>query len=98
MHKLQVFTFSEEYKNHCITSYMLNFLRENLAPDGGLVNKFNYACKNQISPYAFNDFTKRILVNKFNCTYKNQSSPHVGLHYLEFSKEQDRTFFLLRFS
>ena len=83
MYKLPVFSFSEEYENYCIASYMQSFLSQNLAPGGG---------------YAFNDKTKRILVNKFNCTYKNQASPHVGLHYLEFAKEQDRTFFLLRFS
>jgi hypothetical protein len=83
MHKLPVFTFSEEYKSYGLASYMQSFLGQNLDPDRG---------------YAFNDFTKRILVNKFNCTYKNQASPHVGLHYLEFAKEQDRTFFLLRFS
>jgi hypothetical protein len=83
MHKLPVFTFSEEYKNYCMASYMQSFLKENLSRDGG---------------YAVNDKTKRILVNKFNCTYKNQASPHAGLHYLEFAKEQDRTFFLLKFS
>lgn len=83
MYKLPVFAFNEEYENYCVASYMQSFLRENLAPGGG---------------YAFNLYTKKILVNKFNCTYENQASPHVGLHYLNFTREEDMTFFLLRFS
>jgi 23S rRNA maturation mini-RNase III len=83
MYKLPVFTFNEEYKLSSYMSYMLNFLNENLAPCGG---------------YAFNNKTKRILVNKFNCTYENSTAGDVDLHYLNFTREEDRTFFLLRFS
>jgi hypothetical protein len=83
MHKLPVFTFNEEYKSYGLASYMLSFLGQNLAPGGG---------------YAFSDFTKRILVNKFNCTYENPSGKDVVSHYLNFTREEDMTFFLLRFS
>jgi hypothetical protein len=83
MYKLPIFAFNEKYKSYSVAAYMLNFLKDNMDPCGG---------------YAFSDYTKGILVTKFNCQYENQASPHVGLHYLEFSKEQDCTFFLLRFS
>jgi hypothetical protein len=83
MYKLPVFTFNEEYENYCLASYMLSFLAENLAPGGG---------------YAFNLYTKKILANRFNCTYENPSATDVVLHYLNFTREEDRTFFLLRFS
>ena len=83
MYKLPVFAFSEEYKSYGIASYMQNFLAENLAPGGG---------------YAFNLYTKKILANRFNCQYENPSATDVVLHYLNFAKEEDRTFFLLKFS
>jgi hypothetical protein len=83
MYKLPVFTFNEEYENYCLASYMLSFLAENLAPGGG---------------YAFNLYTKKILANRFNCQYENPSATDVVLHYLNFTREEDRTFFLLRFS
>ena len=83
MYKLPVFTFNEEYENYGVASYMQSFLKENLDPCGG---------------YAFSDYTKRILVNKFNCTYENPMATDVVLHYLNFTREEDMTFFLLRFS
>ena len=83
MYKLPVFTFSEKYENYGVASYMQSFLKENLDPRGG---------------YAFSDYTKRILANKFNCTYENPSATDVVSHYLNFTREEDMTFFLLRFS
>jgi hypothetical protein len=83
MYKLPVFAFNEEYKSYGLASYMLSFLKENLAPSGG---------------YAFSDFTKSILANKFNCRYENPSATDVVSHYLNFTREEDMTFFLLRFS
>ena len=80
MYKLPIFTFNGEYR--LLTPYMLNFLKENLAPGGG---------------YAFNNKTIRVLRNQFKCVYENITSDDVGLHNLNFTKEEDRTFFLLRF-
>jgi len=83
MYKLPVFAFSEEYKSYGLASYMQNFLAENLAPGGG---------------YSCNLYTKKILANQFNCQYKNPSSGDVLIHYLDFDREEDRTYFLLKFN
>jgi hypothetical protein len=83
MYTLPVFTFNEEYKSYGLASYMLSFLEENLAPGEG---------------YAFNLYAKKILANQFNCQYENPSSGDALIHYLDFDREEDRTFFLLRFA
>jgi len=75
--------FTFNGEHRLLTPYMLNFFKENLAPGGG---------------YEFNNKTRRVLRNRFNCIYENSTSDDVGLHNLNFTEEEDRTFFLLRFS
>jgi len=48
--------------------------------------------------YSFSSYIIEILRDQFNCRYENRASDDVGSHYLEFAREQDMTFFLLRFS
>jgi len=83
MYKLPVFEYNSEYNLTCITKCVLNFLDRNIMSGEG---------------YSFSSYIIEILRDQFNCRYENRASDDVGSHYLEFAREQDMTFFLLRFS